>query len=68
MAKAGWNWLQNSRKWHWFGTDGRSLCGKFATLGSNDDAEQDDRFGSRDNCKACENKRRVRSGDPEGKE
>jgi len=58
MGKAGWNWLFNSRKWHFFDEDGRSLCGRFMTLGSNADAETIDRFGSTDNCGRCERKRR----------
>lgn len=55
-AKAGWNWLINSRKWHYFGTDGRSLCGKFMILGGNRDASEED-TPSPDNCKECFKKR-----------
>lgn len=49
--KAGWNWLINSTKWHWFDEDGRSLCKNFMVL-SNESAEigNDE---SKDNCKAC---------------
>jgi hypothetical protein len=55
--KAGWNWLVNSRKWHFFALDGRSLCGKFMILGSNEDSSQEDKPSSPDNCKACLKKR-----------
>jgi hypothetical protein len=49
---AGWNWLFNSRKWHYFEKDGRALCRRFLILGSNLDAKQggDD---SPDNCAGC---------------
>lgn len=49
MATEGWNWLHNSRKWHYF-ADGRSLCGKWMTLGTNADAEQGGDASS-DNCR-----------------
>ncbi len=58
-SKAGWNWLINSRKWHWFGLDGRSLCGKYLTFGSNADAETEDKINSSDNCAVCKRKRQA---------
>jgi hypothetical protein len=54
--KAGWNYLINSRKWHYFGKDGRSLCGKFLVF-SNADAQTEDKLGSPDNCSGCKKKR-----------
>lgn len=51
MAKAGWNWLWNAKKWHYFKEDGRSLCGRWATFGSNADAEGYKE--SSDNCAGC---------------
>lgn len=56
MAREGWNWLINSRKWHYFQADGRSLCGRYAILGDNADSEQGGE-GSPDNCQACVRKR-----------
>jgi hypothetical protein len=55
--KAGWNWIHNSRKWHYFGTNGIAACGGYAILGSNADAITggDD---SPDNCKKCMKARR----------
>lgn len=47
----GWKHLLNARKWHYFGSDGRSLCNSWLTLslsgfeqGNND---------SLDNCVQC---------------
>lgn len=56
--KAGWNWLHNSPKWHYFDENGRSLCGRYMTLGSNEDADPRD-VESKDNCKACFKKRQA---------
>ena len=47
----GWNWLSNSRKWHYF-RDGRSLCQQYMLLGSNADAQTGNDM-SPDNCAAC---------------
>lgn len=55
--KAGWTFLYNATKWHWFGADGRSLCKKWLIF-SNEDAKTEDLFGSPANCKVCETKRR----------
>ena len=62
-SKEGWNWLHNSRKWHYFGVDGRSLCGGFALFGSNADAEtgNDD---SKDNCAKCRRELAKRKDKP----
>jgi hypothetical protein len=51
MAR-GWNWLINSRKWHYFNHSNVSLCGKYMTItlpSSLDDTNDD----SKDNCVAC---------------
>lgn len=52
MRAEGWNWLWNSRKWHWFGQDGRSLCRRFLLLGTNRDAQHGN-DSSPDNCAEC---------------
>ena len=54
--KAGWNYLHNSPKWHYFDADGRSLCNRFMVF-VNDDADTEERLTSPDNCKACVAKR-----------
>lgn len=53
MKKSGWCWIANSPKWHWFEADGRSLCGKWLTFGSERHQGNDD---SKDNCAACRRK------------
>lgn len=54
FSKTGWAWPLNSRKAHWFGADGRSLCGKWMFLG---EIRDDSNHESPDNCKACARKR-----------
>jgi len=50
--KEGWNYLINSRKWHYF-VDRRSLCGRWAMFfGDNHDAQLGDN-DSPVNCAAC---------------
>lgn len=49
--KEGWNWLRNSKKWHYFGEDGHSLCGRFMVFSNSDAKTGND--NSPDNCKAC---------------
>ncbi len=46
----GWTWLINSKKWHYFDKDGRSLCGRWLTFGREFEQGNDN---SPDNCKAC---------------
>jgi hypothetical protein len=48
--KEGWTWLFNSKKWHYF-RDGKSLCKKWALLGSEDLEQGND--NSPDNCITC---------------
>ena len=50
--KEGWKWLLNSKKWHYF-RNGNSLCGKWATFGSEFEQGNND---SPDNCMACRRK------------
>jgi hypothetical protein len=59
--KAGWNWLTNSKKWHYFGENGRSLCGRYMVF-VNDDAEADD-TESPDNCAECWKRRQKARGE-----
>ena len=49
--KVGWNWLTNSKKWHYFQSDGRALCGRYMVF-RNDDANEED-ISSSDNCAEC---------------
>lgn len=51
--REGWNWLFNSSKWHYF-REGRSLCGKWMTLGNPEYQQGND--NSPDNCAACKRK------------
>lgn len=60
MSKAGWNWLRNSRKWHWFAEDGRSLCGRYMLL-NNEDCDPED-TKSTDNCSECWKRRERETG------
>jgi hypothetical protein len=53
LAREGWTWLFNSRKWHYF-RGSRSLCGKFLLLGSKDLEMGNDK--SADNCGSCQRK------------
>ncbi len=58
----GWTWLLNSKKWHYFGSDGRSLCGRWMNLGNPKLEQGND--NSPDNCKACRKallKKRLRT-------
>ena len=58
----GWTWLTNSRKWHYFKKDRRSLCGKFLHMGSMNDL-QEGNDDSSDNCAACRRKlEQIRKG------
>jgi hypothetical protein len=57
----GWLWPAAARKAHYF-TDGRSLCGKFAAVGS-EPTQADDPGGGPDDCADCSRKlRAVRRG------
>ena len=50
---AGWFWPLNSRKAHWFGDDGRSLCGKWMTFSKERDSSEGT---SKDDCAECSRK------------
>ncbi len=54
----GWKPLSNSRKWHFFGADRRSLCGKWLTLSST--VGEFESNESPDNCSACARKVKAR--------
>jgi hypothetical protein len=54
-CKKGWGYLSNSPKWHYFGADGRSLCGKWARFDGNPYGEDFNDMNS-DNCAACRKK------------
>lgn len=47
----GWTYLTNSKVWHHFREDGRSLCGKWLYFGKAEFEQGND--NSPDNCKAC---------------
>jgi len=47
----GWTWLYNSKKWHYFTKNGRSLCGKWWLRGRPLEEDNDD--DSPVNCAAC---------------
>jgi hypothetical protein len=52
-AVIGWKKLDNATKWHFFNDDGRSLCGRWMTLGRIGELGNDD---SPDDCAACRKK------------
>jgi hypothetical protein len=47
----GWNWLYDSKKWHYFTVDGKSLCGKWL-LGWRAESQQGD-DDAPENCGTC---------------
>jgi hypothetical protein len=47
----GWGYISNSRKWHYYTDDGRSLCRKFMKFSKADLEQGGD--GSPDNCVEC---------------
>jgi hypothetical protein len=60
VTEEGWGYLLQSRKWHYFGTDGRSLCGRYLMLNCTLETGNDN---SPDNCPPCVkalNKRRQK--------
>ena len=50
----GWGYIIGSRKWHYFGQDGRSLCGKWLKWTDTGLTQGNDL--SPDNCVACRRK------------
>jgi hypothetical protein len=54
----GWKHLSNSRKWHYFSGDGRSLCGGWLTLGASGEFGNDE---SPENCGKCRRRLAVRT-------
>ena len=54
----GWHKLLNARKWHYFGSDGRALCGNWLVLGRPFGEQGND--DSPDNCAACRRKLAAR--------
>ena len=54
--RTGWGPAANSRKWHYYGQDGMSLCRKYAWLGPSDSLD-DSNHESSDNCAACRRKK-----------
>ncbi|MDD5013584.1 MAG: hypothetical protein PHW73_00595 [Atribacterota bacterium] len=50
IKKEGWNYLFNSKYWHYF-RDGKSLCGKWAIFSMKDVEQGND--DSPDNCPKC---------------
>ena len=51
--KQGWHRPQNAAKWHYYASDGRSLCGKWMLFGGRIMAENQSLNRSDDDCKAC---------------
>jgi hypothetical protein len=56
MTATGWWWPLNSKKAHYIGADGRSLCGRWLHLGSTAVLE-DHSHHSKDNCAECKKRR-----------
>jgi hypothetical protein len=57
---AGWSKPENSRKWHYYGVDRRSLCGKWILLSGciDEDNQTTDSAGKAD-CVICARKLAV---------
>ena len=56
MTDRGWALLGNARKFHFYGADNRSLCGRYAALGAPDEAFTTHMGGftpAPDDCSAC---------------
>ena len=53
-VREGWAMVMYSRKWHYFGKDGRSLCRGFGNFGSVPLSQGND--DSPDNCAMCKRK------------
>lgn len=51
--KQGWHRPQNSRKWHYYNPDGRSLCGKWVLFGGIIRQENQALKTSDDDCGKC---------------
>ena len=58
-----WGKLANSTKWHYFKDDGRSLCGKWLSLGDPPDDGAGD-MKSKYNCAGCWKKRQEQISAP----
>ena len=55
--KEGWTWVENSKKWHYFQSDGRSLCGKFGLFRTmNGSLEDGSAVSDGMKCAACKRK------------
>src|SRR3569623_479624 len=54
--KEGWAFIANARKFHYVGTDGRSLCGKWLFLGTLI-ADDQKASKSKDDCVTCRKRR-----------
>lgn len=62
MSEAGWHWLFNSTREHWFGSDGKSACGRWFTFSATRRAEPSVKAP----CKACSRAVEKRTGPRQG--
>lgn len=53
----GWGFISNSRKWHYYQSNGHSLCRKFMKFTSHDLEQGND--DSADNCTECKRRRAI---------
>lgn len=58
----GWGFITNSRKWHYYTTDGRSLCRKYMKWSMADLDQSGD--NSPDNCAECRRKLEALKAQP----
>lgn len=58
MQGKGWSFgVAGARKFHYFGDDGRSLCGRYGSFGVPSEAfEPETGLASKDDCAACRRK------------
>lgn len=58
MAAEGWNWIVQSTRSHYFQSDGRALCGKWMTFGTDHSEELPN---DRPPCKECHRRAEKRA-------
>ena len=54
-GQQGWGEVQGGRKYHYFTSSGRSLCGRYLYLGS-PEFLYDEKHNHPDNCATCKKK------------
>lgn len=63
MAPQGWARLGQSRKFHYYAPDGRSLCGRYLALTEDPAAFEDTSHQHADNCAECQRRKLKQLGE-----